>query len=168
MKKYRTKTAFIVFFTIILMLTNYGCSQRDGCTDSSARNYNPKAENDDGSCEYDQQDFLGTWKITDTIYNSLGGFEIRNNRLNISSGNQTKTKLKLLWNFSNGTYSDTIDGNLVTKAISIPLQSFNDTSDIKGSVIYMFYLGNTERILLRYIQQNAGGEIDEIKGIGER
>ncbi|MGB2031965.1 MAG: YHYH protein, partial [Candidatus Poseidoniaceae archaeon] len=50
----------------------------DGCTDSSANNYNPNANNNDGSCDYDEDDdgvldsdeISGCTDLTATNYNS--------------------------------------------------------------------------------------------------
>ena len=37
---------------LILIVTLYGCTDEEGCTDPSALNYNSEATNDNGSCTY--------------------------------------------------------------------------------------------------------------------
>jgi len=57
------RIALIVFTSMCILLGTTGCFiEKDGCTDPDATNYDPKADNDDNTCEY--ADPTGTQFIT--------------------------------------------------------------------------------------------------------
>lgn len=160
------RTSHWLLFVLVLSCFVSACNKRNGCTDPSALNFNEKAENDDGSCKYEQQIFIGNWTVSDTLVHENGYTKKSLHDLSILGSTNNPSKVMLIWKFSDGTFSDTISGNLVTKAISIPTQAFNDSASIKGSIIDMFYLPAPRRILIRYTLENQLGEISEIKGVG--
>jgi hypothetical protein len=48
--KFNTSTLAILALSVAMILS--GCKKEEGCTDSAALNYNPKAKKDDGTCVY--------------------------------------------------------------------------------------------------------------------
>ena len=44
-------TIALMMLTVVLLITP-ACKKKQGCMDSSATNYDPNAEKDDGSCQY--------------------------------------------------------------------------------------------------------------------
>ena len=57
-------TALIVSFVFIISSCTKEGGTIEGCTDSSAMNYNVNATSDDGSCVYAYDIAQGTWNIT--------------------------------------------------------------------------------------------------------
>tara|TARA_B100001964_G_scaffold211388_1_gene246627 strand:+ start:829 stop:1455 length:627 start_codon:yes stop_codon:yes gene_type:complete len=51
----------LIYLLIVTALVFTACKKEEGCTDSTATNYNADAEKDDGSCIYG---ILGTWTAT--------------------------------------------------------------------------------------------------------
>lgn len=52
----RTHKLFSFLLIGTLAIANIGCSKEEGCTDPKATNYDPNAEEDDGSCNYEDDD----------------------------------------------------------------------------------------------------------------
>ncbi len=52
----RTHKLFSFLLIGTLAIANIGCSKEEGCTDPEATNYDPNAEEDDGSCNYEDND----------------------------------------------------------------------------------------------------------------
>jgi hypothetical protein len=47
-------------------MTYTGCSS-EGCTDPNANNYDEKADEDDGTCEFDRDAMIGTYSVSGAI-----------------------------------------------------------------------------------------------------
>lgn len=146
----------------------FSCQKRNGCTDPAANNYSAKAENDDNSCRYDNELFVGRWKVRDTLISNKDHKPEDEKLLTILSEQNNEASLKLIWKYTGGQYSDTLEAKLVPLAISIPEQPFGNRS-FKGSIIYMFYSENpSPMIRLAYTLKDAYGNSVEIRGVGEK
>ncbi|MBK7129038.1 MAG: hypothetical protein IPM74_03530 [Crocinitomicaceae bacterium] len=67
------KTSILVLSALFLQLTIISC-KKEGCTDSTATNYNSDAKKDDGSCIYPEPEpdprapYLGSYLVTDSLF----------------------------------------------------------------------------------------------------
>ncbi len=59
-----TPLKIIGLFICTVFLTN---CKKEGCTDETALNYNPKANVNDFSCTYAGEPYIGTYGVTDTL-----------------------------------------------------------------------------------------------------
>ena len=74
-----------------------------GCTDSSAINYDSQAEEDDGSCEYNEDDDEASFEITSIRYANISGdveVPISQLKLHILSSNSDGAQQTILGTFS--------------------------------------------------------------------
>jgi len=46
---------------------SYTSCKKDGCTDSTATNYDDKADNDDGTCTFEREALLGSYSVSGTV-----------------------------------------------------------------------------------------------------
>ena len=53
----------LIIVSLMLTLAFVGCT-KNGCTDSTAKNYDKSAKNDDGSCIYEPVSIVGRYKCT--------------------------------------------------------------------------------------------------------
>ena len=56
----------LIIFSTILSVSILSCT-KEGCTDCNATNYNIEAEKDNNSCQFVNEELLGTYAIQDSI-----------------------------------------------------------------------------------------------------
>jgi hypothetical protein len=59
----------IILVSIVGLTFVFGCKKKEGCTDSTALNYDSNAEKDDHTCNYNGQ--VTFWTRTDSITNNV-------------------------------------------------------------------------------------------------
>jgi len=121
------------FFAILFLVITVSSCDRDGCTDAFATNYESKADNDDGSCQYDSDPFAGRWEARDSILTFANYIAEPVKTIDIRVQVVNKSKVRFFWRYEDGTYSDTLDGNTKPSALTFPAQSFQDSLIIEGS-----------------------------------
>lgn len=95
------------FFMLVCSMLFVSCN-KEGCTDPSATNYSSEAEEDDGSCEYDNNTNNNTNNNTDPIDgNPQASFDVDGNTISIEEST----------NILFGTSSDKEIGQTTTTAI---------------------------------------------------
>lgn len=76
------KTTHLTALAFALCLAFVSCKKEEGCTDSTALNFNSDAEEDDGSCEYDQSlQMPSSYSFTDGNGNNTVGINGQAQRL---------------------------------------------------------------------------------------
>lgn len=115
-----SKTYFKLFLTVIIIasLSLTSCNKNEGCTDSTAINYDIEATEDDGSCEFLEEDEASIpdnfqVQITDAdailvalqtvTYSEIAGFPI-----------ETAIGLPIAWFPNNGSTTDFLDVGTVS------------------------------------------------------
>lgn len=59
-------TKLLFFVLLASTATNYSCKKKEGCTDITAENYDSEAEEDDGSCTFEETQNTNTGTTTNT------------------------------------------------------------------------------------------------------
>jgi len=120
---------------ILVLSVLFTSCDKTGCTDTNARNFDDKAESDDGNCKYNTDPFIGRWvakgssKIDDENYqaDTLRTLDIRLVNLN-------KSKVRFFWYTQNGIPQDTIDASSAPAGIIFDPQPFGPGKSIEGKL----------------------------------
>lgn len=158
-----TRVCFFIACASVVLCSFTSCGDREGCTDSTASNYDKKANNDDGSCVYNSDYFVGVWITNDSLSVNEGPYQAEPPKtLDIRPINNNPSGVKVFWKYADGSYSDTLECTTANLALSIPEQSFNDGGIIKGSIIY-----SNEGLRSNY-EVRKMGTLYEYKGIARK
>ena len=118
----------IIYILIIALF--YSC-EKEGCTDTNAHNFDPKATKDDGTCIYGLADSLSlfTYQVSDT-----------NSNVFILTANETEN-LEYIWDLDNGKTS--------TGSSAIGIYPFSGIKNVKLTVY------NSQGSSISYMQINV-------------
>ncbi len=146
-----TKINLFIAITLIASIALYSCKKKTdtsmvvkGCMDSSSLNFNPNATQDDGSCTYPRDAFVGLWNISDTATRTSPVTTYYTTYiLTIQKGSGT-TGIKIInFNNQNDTLTATVNGTMA----SIPNQfagfgssgnTISGNMNLAGSGIYYY------------------------------
>ena len=118
----------IVLFSILI-----ASCDKTGCTDVNARNFDDKAESDDGNCKYNTDPFIGIWSAKDSIKLDDESYQADTLRtLDIRLVNLNKSKVRFFWYTQNGIPQDTIDADSAPAGIIFDPQPFGPGRTIEG------------------------------------
>ena len=114
-------TLAIAAFFAFTVTSFTGCKQ-EGCTDVTANNYDEKADEDDGSCTYDRDLFLGTY--SNIIETCNPGSPSSPYSITISASGSNTVSV----NISNFANTDvTVVGSISGTSLVIATQTFTDS-----------------------------------------
>jgi hypothetical protein len=99
----------------------------DGCTDPTATNYDDKADNDDGTCTFERDLFLGTYNNIIESCDNISPSAPYSITISASSSNTVTVNIS---NFANTDV--TVNGTVSGTNLTIPSQTF---TDIDGTFI---------------------------------
>lgn len=129
------KTNILILCTTIA-LTAVSC-KKEGCTDATATNYNPKAKKDDGSCKFETSYFIpSTYNFVDESGTSTVNYSGQTDRVNqlkemmtyIKSGKDgviQSTTIDDMFSNSNNPFTFTSTKQLRDKCFSLDLPLFD-------------------------------------------
>jgi hypothetical protein len=132
-------TTLVASMLFIGTSTLTSCAKQ-GCTDSTANNYDADAKEDDGTCTYDRDAFIGTYSVSEICSGTPFSYNIT---ISESSAN---TVTVTLGNF--GDYSVTVNGtvsgtNLVIASQTVDVTgdayTFAGTGSLNGNVLTINY-----------------------------
>lgn len=128
----------ILCFLGILSLS---ACKKEGCTNMDAINYDSEANTDDGSCNFQAANFVGTYNVTGTIVDlTFEDTTIQNYQFIISYVNETNVSISNLGNSSN-VFNATIKNNQLTIPSQVKnlVETWSGAGVISGSTINLQY-----------------------------
>lgn len=150
-----------VFILIFILAGSLISCKKEGCTDSSAVNYDADAKKDNGTCvfpepEPDPRDpYLGDYLVTDTLYMFGSFYEAVTYTLNVSTGGTSSDTIYLnnLWNDGDNYYAIMTDSSF-----SMPSQQVSGPYYTSGQ-------GDFNSEVITY---ETSGDVYVNKGVGPK
>lgn len=152
----KRKTFTLSLLTIVLaalLMLGTSCTKEKGCTNELATNYDPDAEENDGSCIYETNDFVGEFLMSE-ICSPSGPHSYY---LVIEDGKEENTII--LKRF--GAYVGNVPATITGKRLEINFES-QDTVQFTGSGELI-----NETLTINY-KASKNGITDDCTSIGEK
>jgi hypothetical protein len=140
----------LIILSLITMITS---CKKEGCTDSKALNYDSKAKDDDGTCEYAFTRFLGTYNMNDTL-SADGGPYYQSHTVVITGNSSSPDEIKILLESGVSLTAEISDNTFV-----IPNQPAGFSSYFGNG----YLTDNTLRLVYTYLNG-----LNTMKGTGQR
>lgn len=118
-----------------LTLSTFTSCQTDGCTNIHAENYDPDADNDDGSCILSRDKFIGSYNVNENCDSGNWNYSISvtasttaEDAIVIGNFGDYAVNLRATVSGANITFNDTQDGI-----------TFSGTGNISGNTLTIIY-----------------------------
>jgi hypothetical protein len=135
------KKIFNLFLMMAIATTiSLTSCKTDGCTDPTATNYDDKADNDDGTCTYERDAFIGTYN------NSVDGCDTGSSfNMTISAASENTSTISIS-NFGGfgSAYSikATVSGSAITLmagSLGTGITLLSGTGSLNGNILTILY-----------------------------
>lgn len=127
----------ILAFSLFIGVAGLSSCKKEGCTDAIATNYDEDADEDDGTCEYVSDKFVGTYIMSETVTPPTGDPYSINYTLTIErdASNGADVRLKRLSDFSSADVLGVVSATGTTINITNgQVISGSNTFEINGSL----------------------------------
>jgi hypothetical protein len=136
-----THIAGLAVMLAFVAFTGTGC-KKEGCTDDTAINYDEKADEDDGSCEFERDAFIGTYEIdiSSVCDNPIDETNENNLSMTITANNGATNLVNI--NIDSGLINlvGTISGSTITiQNQSVEGYSYSGNGTINGTVFFISF-----------------------------
>ncbi len=129
----------LAILTSAMTLTYTGC-KTEGCTDPTATNYDEKADDDDGSCTYERDAFIGTYN--NSTDNCISGTSF-NMTIDEGAGSTNQITINNFGGFGSSiSITGTVSGSSVTLqsgALGGGISLLSGSGAISGNILTINY-----------------------------
>jgi len=131
---------------LLFGLSTLQSCKKEGCTDSAANNYDEKADEDDGSCTYDRDAFIGSFSSQEAC--NSGNFSYT-----MTIANSSTSKAAIILN-NLGDFGQAVTGTVTGTSLTIASQ----TITVQGTAVTISGTGalNGNTLTINYTASVAG------------
>lgn len=133
-------TTLVATMLFVGTSTLTSCGKK-GCTDQTANNYDVDATEDDNTCTYDREQFIGTYSVTESCASGNYTYSLT---ISEASQNTVTVVLTNLGDFQSTTLNATVSGTSLTIAsqtvdVSGTSVTFSGQGALNGSTLTINY-----------------------------
>jgi hypothetical protein len=159
----------INYFALLLVSVFILSCEQQGCTDSAALNFDPNATKDDGSCDYESENYVGVYTIHDSLKHVFS-FTYAQGTREISIGPHPFQPVNLVFTnmFLSGTC--TVFGSVSEGHFDFPAQTIRESDGTPSSYEISYLVGDFvgDSIYYKFTYTNSLGDPYSGGGSGKR